>query len=98
MSYNINKINKENITMQIKNIKVQIQKNGTVWSTHNGSWEIVSNPVAINQFKELVRVFRSKRYSDMQKELQFDNSMRIIRQVEAANSDSIELTEELLEK
>lgn len=84
--------------MQIKNFKVQIQKDGTVWSTHNGSWEIISNPVAIGQFKELVRVFRSKRYSDMQKELQFDNSMRIIRQVEATNSDSVELTEELLEK
>ena len=84
--------------MQIKNFKVQIQKDGTVWSTHNGSWEIISNPVAIGQFKELVRVFRSKRYSDMQKELQFDNSMRIIRQVEAMNSESVELTEELLEK
>ena len=84
--------------MQIKNFKVQIQKDGTIWSTHNGSWEIISNPVAIGQFKELVRVFRSKRYSDMQKELQFDNSMRIIRQVEATNSDSVELTEELLKK
>lgn len=84
--------------MQIKNIHVQIKRNGDVWSSHNGSWEIVSNPVAINQFKELVRVFRSKRYSDMQKELQFDNSMRIIRRVEAMKSNSVELTEELLEK
>lgn len=84
--------------MQIKNFKVQIQKDGTVWSTHNGSWEIIQNPVAQGQFRELVRVFRSKRYSETQKEAQLDNAMRIIRQVENTGAESVELTEELLEK
>nr|DAM02457.1 MAG TPA: hypothetical protein [Caudoviricetes sp.] len=30
--------------MQIKNFKVQIQKDGTVWSTHNGSWKSSAIP------------------------------------------------------
>ena len=89
--------------MQIKNIKVVIQKNGTIWSTHNSEstktkWEIITNPVAIRQFKELVRVFRSKRYTEAQKDIKFENAMRIIRQVEAINTESFKLTEELLDK
>lgn len=89
--------------MQIKNFKVVIQKDGTVWSTHNSDstktkWEIITNPVAIGQFKELARAFRSKRYTETQKDIKFENAMRIIRQVEATNTESFELTEELLDK
>lgn len=89
--------------MKIKNIKVVIKNDGTIWSTHNSDsteirWEKITNPVAIGQFKELAKVFRSKRYSETQKDVKFENAMRIIRQVEAANTESFEFTEELLDK
>lgn len=83
--------------MQIKNIKVQIKRDGTIWSTHRGQWEVITHPVAIVQFRELVKVFRSKRYSDIQKEMTFDNFTRVINQIESSSTENIELTEELLE-
>ena len=88
--------------MRIKNIKVVIKRNGEIWSTHKSDseikWEKVTNPVAIGQFKELARTFRSKKYTDAQKDIAFENAMRIIRQVENTDSESLELTEELLDK
>lgn len=84
--------------MQVKNFKVQIQKTGTIWSTHNGTWEIVTHPVVQTQLTSLAKIYRSKRYTETQKEIAYDNAMRIIRQVETQGTDDVKLTDELIQK
>ena len=85
--------------MQINNIKVQLSKDGTVWSTHqDGSWKQIDNPAVIMQLKKLVQIFRKKSYSDAHKNMLFENSMRIIRQYEDAKEQGIEISEETVDK
>lgn len=84
--------------MQIKNIKVQIQKNGTIWSTHSGKWQVVNNPIIQKQLKDLVKMFRSKKYTTTMKDLYFDNTMRSIKQTEDASNKGIVIDEQTLEK
>lgn len=85
--------------MQINNIKVQLSKDGTVWSTHqDGSWKQIDNPAVIMQLKKLVQIFRKKSYSDAHKNMLFENSMRIIRQYEDAKEQGVEISEETVDK
>lgn len=85
--------------MQINNIKVQLSKDGTVWSTHqDGSWKQIDNPAVIMQLKKLVQIFRKKSYSDAYKNMFFENSMRIIRQYENAKEQGVEISEETVDK
>lgn len=88
--------------MQIKNIHIQIKRNGDVWSSYGSTdektvWKRVENPMIISQFKNLVRVFRSKKYSMSAKETLFNDVMKIVDKINESSEKSVEFSDEIIE-